>query len=297
MKILLVYNLFAGHKKGQKILPEIEGLFLQKKIDVDIQFTKSSGYGVDIVKAVDFSEYDGIVAAGGDGTLFEVINGYYQNPSEKRIPIGVIPIGTGNAFSRDLGIEIGDWRKAVEIIASNQTKKFDVGKYTTEGRTYYYLNILGFGFVADVCETAKGLKIFGKMAYILGVFRQLVTLNSFKLTIDIDGKTIKRKNIFTEISNTRFTGATFLMAPNAKIDDGLLDITLLNKCNRRRILKLLPTIFKGEHINYPEVESFQAKKIKVQTNIPKILTPDGEVFGFTPIEVECLKRAIEAFCE
>jgi YegS/Rv2252/BmrU family lipid kinase len=297
MKILLVYNLFAGHKKGKKILPEIQDLFFKKNIDIDIQYTISPGYGVDIVKAADFSKYDGIVAAGGDGTLFEVINGYYQNSSEKRIPIGVIPIGTGNAFSRDLGIEIGNWKKAIEIIAGKQFRKFDVGKYTTEGRTYYYLNILGFGFVADVSETAKGLKMFGNMAYILGVFRQLIPLNSFKLTIEIDGQVLERENIFTEISNTKFTGATFLMAPNAQIDDGLLDVTLLNKCNRRRILKLFPTIFKGEHINYTEVESFKAKKIKIQTSIPKILTPDGEVFGFTPIEVECLKQDIEVFCE
>ena len=296
MKILLVYNLFAGHKKAQKILPDIQNLFSQKNIDVDIEFTKSPGYGIDIVKAADFSNYDGLVAGGGDGTLFEVINGYYQNKSEKRIPIGIIPIGTGNAFSRDLGIEIGDWQRAVEIIAGNCTKKFDVGKYKTKGEIYYYLNILGFGFVADVTNTARSLKMFGNMAYILGVFRQLITLNSFKLTTEIDGQVLERDNIFVEISNTRYTGATFFMAPKAKIDDGLLDVTLLNKCNRRRILKLFPTIFKGEHIHYPEVETFQAKKINIQTNIPKILTPDGELFGYTPIEVECLKQDIEVFC-
>ena len=296
MKILLVFNLFAGHKKAQKILPEIQDLFAKKNIDIDVQFTKTPGYGVDIVKTADFSNFDGVIAGGGDGTLFEVINGYYQNQSDKRIPIGVIPIGTGNAFSRDLGIDIGDWQKAVELIADNKTKKFDVGKFTTEEKTYYYLNILGFGFVADVSETAKSLKMFGNMAYILGVFRQLLTLNSFQLAIEIDGKVYERDNIFVEISNTRYTGATFLMAPNAEINDGLLDVTLLNKCNRRRILKLFPTIFKGEHINYHEVETFQANKINVQTNIPKVLTPDGEVFGSTPIEVECLKQDIEVFC-
>lgn len=296
MKILLVYNSFAGHKKAQKILPEIQTLLAQKDIDVDVKFTKAPGYGVDIVKTADFSNYDGVVAGGGDGTLFEVINGYYQNQSDKRIPVGVIPIGTGNAFSRDLGIDIGDWKRAVEIIVGKRTKKFDVGKFTTEGKEYYYLNILGFGFVADVSETAKNLKIFGNMAYILGVFRQLITLNSFQLAIEIDGKVYERDNIFVEISNTRYTGATFLMAPQAEIDDGLLDVTLLNKCSRRRILKLFPTIFKGEHIHYPEVETFQAKKINVQTNIPKVLTPDGEVFGSTPIEVKCLKQDIEVFC-
>ncbi len=296
MKILLVYNLFAGHKKAQKILPEIGDLFLGNRINVDIQYTKSQGYGVDIVRAADFSNYDGVVAAGGDGTLFEVINGYYQNQSEKKIPIGIIPIGTGNAFSRDLGIEIGEWRKAVEIISSRQTKKFDVGKFQTDNKEYYYLNILGIGFVADVVFSAQTFKKIGETAYSLAVFRQLIKLKSYKLNMNLDGKLIERENIFTEISNTRYTGVSFLMAPGAKIDDGLLDITLLNRCSRLRLLQLFPTIFKGQHIHHPEVETFQAKKISIQTDIPKILTPDGELLGLTPIEVECLEQDIEVFC-
>lgn len=296
MKILLVYNLFAGHKKAQKILPEIQDLFLGKNISVDIQYTKAQGHGVDIVRVADFSNYDGVVAAGGDGTLFEVINGYYQNRSEEKIPIGIIPIGTGNAFSRDLGIEIGEWRKAVEIIAGRQTKKFDVGKFQTDNKEYYYLNILGFGFVADVVFSAQAFKKIGETAYSLAVFRQLIKLKSYKLKMNLDGKRIERENIFTEISNTRYTGVSFLMAPGAKIDDGLLDITLLNRCSRLRLLQLFPTIFKGQHIHQPEVETFQAKKISIQTDIPKILTPDGELFGLTPIEVECLAQDIEVFC-
>ena len=97
-----------------------------------------------------------------------------------------------------------------------------------------------------------------------------------------------------EISNTRYT-ANFLMAPAAKIDDGLLDITLLNKVNRRKLLQSFPTIFTGEHIHLDEVETFQAEKIKVESQVPKVLTPDGELVGITPVEVECLHKAIRVF--
>ena len=85
------------------------------------------------------------------------------------------------------------------------------------------------------------------------------------------------------------------MAPNAKIDDGLLDVTLVNKLTRRRLLKVFPTVFTGEHIHEPEVETFQTKKIRIETNVPKVLTPDGELMGTTPVEVECLEKDIEVF--
>ena len=144
-------------------------------------------------------------------------------------------------------------------------------------------------------NTAKSLKVFGNTAYTLGVLYQLLFLNTHKLCIEIDGKKLERENTFVEISNTRYTGTTFLMAPEAKIDDGLLDITLLNKINRRGILKIFPTIFDGTHVHQEHVEVFKANKIKIETNIPKVLTPDGEVLGSTPIEVECLKEAVPFF--
>jgi diacylglycerol kinase (ATP) len=297
MKILLIYNAFAAHMRSKKLLPDIKQLLAKKNIDIDLRLTDNSGHGIKLVEQADFSGYDGVVAAGGDGTLFEVINGYYRNRSDRRIPLGVIPTGTGNAFSRDLGIEGGDWKKAIDLIAGGKIKKFDAGKFKTNQQVHYFLNILGFGFVADVADYAHGLKKIGNFAYTLAVFRQLISLKPYHLRMIVDDKVIERENVFAEISNTRYTGVSFLMAPDAKINDGLLDIILLNKCSRTRLLKLFPTIFKGDHVNHPEVESYKARKIIIQTAVPKILTPDGELFGSTPIEVECLKQDIEVFCE
>jgi diacylglycerol kinase (ATP) len=97
-----------------------------------------------------------------------------------------------------------------------------------------------------------------------------------------------------EISNTRYT-ANFLMAPRALIDDGLLDITIAKKLSRRRLLQCFPKIFTGEHIYLPEVETYQARSIKITSQKPKVLSPDGELIGITPVEVECLKQAIEVY--
>jgi diacylglycerol kinase (ATP) len=85
------------------------------------------------------------------------------------------------------------------------------------------------------------------------------------------------------------------MAPNALIDDGLLDITILKKMSRRKLLSSFPKIFTGEHIHLPEVETYQAKRIKIVSKKPKVLSPDGELIGITPVEIECLNQAIEVF--
>ncbi|MCD6204597.1 MAG: diacylglycerol kinase family lipid kinase [Candidatus Marinimicrobia bacterium] len=294
MKVLLVYNPFAGHGRAQKILPEVEAYFLEKEIEFELRTTDYHEHGIEIVANADLSQYDGVIAAGGDGTLFEVINGYFRNESKKRIPLGVLPVGTGNAFARDLDLHNTHWKDAVDVIALQSARKVDVGRFTSHGESFYFLNILGLGFVADVTAIAHKLKFLGNLSYTLGVFQKTIFLNSYRLTITIDGETYVRDNIFVEISNTRWT-SNFLMAPSAEIDDGFLDVTLLGKLGRIKLLKSFPKIFTGEHIYIDEVETFKAKEIKVETAIPKVLTPDGELLGITPIEVKCLHQAIEVF--
>ena len=292
MKILLVYNPFAGHGRAKKILPEVEAEFTKHNIEFDLQLTDYPEHATEIIKEAKFKTYDAIIAAGGDGTLFEVINGYYMNSARKKPPLGILPIGTGNAVARDLELHVSKWKEAIEIIAQMKPRKVDVGKFTSHGQSYYFLNILGLGFVADVTKTAKGLKALGNISYSLGVLYQMLKLKSFKLKIELDGKLLERDNTFVEVSNTTYT-SNFYMAPKAKIDDGLLDITLLNKLSRIGLLKAFPKVFTGEHVNLPVVETFTAKHIKITTDPSKVLTPDGELIGITPVEIECLHQDIE----
>jgi diacylglycerol kinase (ATP) len=150
------------------------------------------------------------------------------------------------------------------------------------------------GFVADVGKTAHKLKVFGNVSYTIGVFYQMAFLKTYKVNIEVDDRSIEADNIFVEISNTRYT-SNFLMAPDAEIDDGFLDITLLGKATRRRLIQCFPKIFTGEHIHLEEVEHFKAKKITVNPEIPKVLAPDGELIGITPVEVECLHQDVPVF--
>jgi diacylglycerol kinase (ATP) len=294
VKVLLVFNPHAAHRRAKKLLPTVQNLFGNKNTEVDLRLTEYPGHAVLLVEQADFERYDGVIAAGGDGTLFEVVNGYYRNTSKRRIPLGVLPTGTGNAFARDLGLDTKQLEQAVDIISRGRPRRVDVGRFITGGEEYYYLNILGLGFVADVTATAAGLKLFGNIAYTYGVFVRTIFLRSYPLQIEIDGKILERENTFAEISNTRYT-SNFLMAPEAEIDDGLLDVTLLGRLNRRRLLHCFPLIFTGEHVHMPEMETFQASHIRITTEAPKVLTPDGELVGSTPVEIHCLHRDIEVF--
>jgi diacylglycerol kinase (ATP) len=294
MKLLLVYNPHAANRRAARLLPAVKKHFAQHNVSVDLRLTASPGHAVAIVAEADFENYQGVIAAGGDGTLFEAVNGYYRNRSGRRIPLGVLPIGTGNAFARDLNLDSGRLEEAVAIIAGGRTRRVDVGRFSCGKERSYFLNILGLGFVADVTATAARLKAFGNIAYTFGVLARTLRLKAYPLTIETDGRRLERENIFAEISNTRYT-SNFLMAPAAEIDDGLLDITLLGKISRRGLISSFPKIFTGEHVQLEEVETFQAKRLRLITQRPRVLTPDGELVGTTPVEVECLRRDIEVF--
>jgi len=295
MKILYLNNPAAGHNNGVKSYPKIINYLKESGIEFDAIQTEYAGHGTSIVNEADLNNYDALAVSGGDGTVYEALNGYFANKSGKKIPLAVIPIGRGNAAARDLGFFPPSYKDAIDAIKKNKTRMMDVGKFKMGNEELYFLNILGFGFVADVAQTAAKINFLGHLSYMVGVFVQTAKLKTYKLKIEVDGKQLERDNVFVEISNTRYTGKDFLMAPAAVIDDGLLDITLANKITRRRIMKALPKIFTGDHVHMPEIESIQAKRIKMETDIPKLLTPDGQLLGSTPIEVECLSKAIEVF--
>lgn len=295
MKIFYINNPAAGNKNGVKCFSLIKNEFYKRKIEHESFQTEYAGHGTEIIKNLDFEKYDAIAVSGGDGTLFETINGYFANKSAKRIPIGAIPIGRGNAFARDLNLLPEKWEEAINAISSGKTKMVDVGFCKTQKEQFYFINILGLGFVTDVASSAFKLRALGHLSYILGVLYRTISLKPYQLKIEIDGKQFERENVFVEISNTRYTGKDFLMAPKAVIDDGLLDVILLNKLSRIRLLQCLPKIFTGEHVKLKEVECFKARKIKVETVPQKLLTPDGQLIGNTPIEIECFSKKLEVF--
>lgn len=288
MRLLVIYNPHAGNGRASKLLPLVTDYLQQINLDAEIRLTEYRGHGIELTAKANFSDFDAIIASGGDGTLFEVLNGYLKNNSPVKPPIGIIPNGTGNAFMKELGLVKSDWKKAIDIISKNSPKKLDVGRMKTENESYYFINTVGVGFVAKVAKAAVPLKWMGNAAYTFATILKLMSLKAQKMEIEVDGKVLQRNGIFAEVANSTYTGTTFLMAPKARLDDGLLDLVLLNDISRIKLLRLFKSIYNGSHIKYPEVEYMQARTISIKEQRPGQLIPDGEILAKTPVKFECL---------
>lgn len=295
LKLLIIFNPNAAHGRSVKKLATIKAQFKSLGIKATIMSTTHPGHGRELVAGAQMADYDGVIAAGGDGTVFEVLNGLYQHPKPARIPMGLLPIGTGNAFARELCLEEDVLRGAIELLYRGRTRKVDVGFVQSADQSFYFVNIVSMGFAVDAGLTAKKMKFLGKAAYTIATLWQVLKLKSYPLEFEIDGKTMASDSVFVTISNSRYTGTHFLIAPEAQIDDGQLDVTILEKLPRSRLLKLFPTIYSGRHIEYKEISTCKATQISIRSPGGLLLGPDGEFFGSTPAEISCIPGDLTIF--
>lgn len=295
LKLLIIFNPNAAYGRSAKRLTAVKKQFTRKGIEASFKPTTHAGHARELVASTRLSDYDGLIAAGGDGTVYEVLNGLYKHPKPERIPMGLLPVGTGNAFSRELHLGEDVLGDAIELLHRGRTREIDVGFVQSANESFYFINIVSMGFAVDAGLTARKMKLLGKAAYTLATLWQVLKLRSYPLEMDLDGRTITSDNVFVTISNSRYTGTHFLIAPDAEIDDGRLDVTMLEKLPRSRLLKLFPTIYSGRHIEYTEISSCKATHIEIRSPGGLLLGPDGEFFGNTPARISCLRRDLTIF--
>ncbi|MEJ2385098.1 MAG: diacylglycerol kinase family lipid kinase [Xanthomonadales bacterium] len=294
MNLLLVFNPHAGGGRAGRLQNEVLET-LAAFARVDCECTSGPGSATERVAGRRLAGYDGIVAAGGDGTLFEVVNGLCAHEAGERPPLGVLPIGTGNAFARDLGLAPGAWRRGADIIRSGRTRPLDVGEVDCGAERFRFLNIVGAGLPVAAMLTAERLKRLGRAAYSVATLWQALRCRSEPFELELDGERIGQDSLFVEIANTRYTGTSFLIAPDARLDDGLFDVVLVRRLPRRRLLRLFPSIYSGTHVRYPEVTVRRAREVRIIAPSGLPLAPDGELRGATPATVRCLPGYLDVF--
>lgn len=294
MKLLLIFNPHASLGRAAALMPDVLST-LEVFAQVEVFCTRGRGDATRFLAEASLVEFDGVIAAGGDGTLFEVLNGLYRHDPDNRPPLGLLPVGTGNAFSRDLGLQPGDWRKGAEIIRAGRKRAVDVGQVRQADGDFHFLNIIGAGLPVDAMQTADRMKVFGRSAYTISTLWHALMLRSYPLRFTVDGEEHEQESMFIEIANSRYTGTSFLIAPDAQMDDGLFDIVLVRRMPRLRLLRLFPSIYSGGHVNYPEVTLLQGREITIESPGGMVLAPDGELHGGTPATISCLHRDLEIF--
>ena len=290
-KYYLTVNPYGGGKKGPKILKDVLPLFEQKNIELNIIETEYAGHNRDLANQLNMDGYDGFCCIGGDGTLNEVINGLLTRKDRLKFPIGLITGGTGNSFMHDL--DCLDPIEAANKIISDKRRFIDVFSCNTDGKTFYGFNILGWGIPRDANILADKLRWMGPQRYNFASIIEVLRHKKRFARVIIDNNSIGADFAFIIGCNTIHTGKGMRMAPLARLNDGLIDLIIVRKVSRFKLLKLFPKVFSGKHIGDPGVDYRQVKQFKIMSEDKSQLNLDGEVLGSTPVEVKILPKEVE----
>ena len=290
-KYYLTVNPYGGGKKGPKILKDVLPLFEQKNIELNIIETEYAGHNRDLANQLNMDGYDGFCCIGGDGTLNEVINGLLTRKDRLKFPIRLITGGTGNSFMHDL--DCLDPIEAANKIISDKRRFIDVFSCNTDGKTFYGFNILGWGIPTDANILADKLRWMGPQRYNFASIIEVLRHKKRFARVIIDNNSIGADFAFIIGCNTIHTGKGMRMAPLARLNDGLIDLIIVRKVSRFKLLKLFPKVFSGKHIGDPGVDYRQVKQFKIMSEDKSQLNLDGEVLGSTPVEVKILPKEVE----
>ena len=239
-------------------------------------------------------DYDGFLVIGGDGTFHEVVNGMLERNDGRTLPIGLIPGGSGNSLLHDLGLI--DPISAAKTIVSRHTRFIDTAQIEMNHIVRYSINLIGWGLITDVGKRSEILRWLGPRRYTVSSIIEILLRKNRKATLVVDDKTFVNDFTFVVACNSIHIGKGMKMAPHAELDDGLIDLLVVDaNISRQRLFSVLPKLFDGTHINEPEVAYHQASSFSLFPEIDDILNIDGEMVGTTPITVRMIKQAIEIF--
>ncbi|WP_053217280.1 diacylglycerol kinase [Virgibacillus senegalensis] len=286
----IIYNPTSGREAFKKELPGVLQSLEQAGYETSAHATTCAGDATKAAQTAVDRKFDIVVAAGGDGTINEVINGIAGN--EYRPKLGIIPVGTTNDLARALHIP-RNIAKAVDVILEDRVKALDIGQVNDQ----YFMNIAGGGKLTELSyEVPSKLKtVLGQLAYYLKGVEMLPSLRPTKVTIEYDGKVFTDEIMLFLVANTNSVGGFEKLAPGATMDDGLFDLLILKKANIAEFIRIATLALRGAHLDDPLLFHTRANRIKVHTEEKMQLNVDGEYGGDLPGEFVNLYRHIEYF--
>lgn len=287
-KILFIVNPVAGKGSGVGYIKKIQEFMSTSECEYQLKISNRVGNITDLARSGIEEGFTDIVSVGGDGTLVETLNGI---DFSKEVTLGVLPCGTGNDFARVLGMPI-DFNESMQVIMDRQIKTIDIGVANDK----LFINSCGCGIDSQIVQDAQLVKrrISGPASYLISTIKNLATYRSQKVYIKIDDLEMHRKIILAAICNGKYFGGGMKITPDAEIDDGYLDVCIVNDLSKPKLLALFPSIFRGDHIHIkPTVEMYRAKEITIKNIEGTMITnTDGNITGLTPLYVKLYKEKL-----
>lgn len=300
-RICVIANPTSGRGTAGRMIPVIEKLMKDHDLQFDLIRTERPWHAAELAYQAVAQRYEYVVAAGGDGTINEAINGLVRARRDNLngTALGILTVGRGNDFGFSMGVP-HELLRAVEAIAAGRRKRIDIGELHgglfPQGRCFG--NGVGIGFDAVVgFESLKLAPLSGFASYLVAALRTiLLYFHAPKVQIELDDETLVQPALMVSIMNGRRMGGGFLMAPHSAPDDGLLDLCIAGEVSRLEILKIIPLFFKGTQANHPAIQFRRSRRVKV-TALSGWLPAhaDGETMATNAdcLEMEILPGAIE----
>ena len=269
----IILNPFAGKGKAFKSVSEVEELFDKFGLDYEVILTDSPKQAIEFAQQAIQNGLKKIIAAGGDGTINEVVNGIIRSGKQNKIIFGIIALGGGNDFVKNFHYP-KLLQDQIKKFIKPKIKKIDVGKI----EEFYFINTFGVGFDAQVARSyANNLILNGSAGYYKAVMKELLRLKPYQIRIKLDGEVFTGKKLLISVANGRWCGGKFQLTPKAEIDDGLFDVCIIDYLNRFRIMQLLPKAQDGGHVGHPKVHICRTKSIFISSEIALPVYFDGEL--------------------
>jgi diacylglycerol kinase (ATP) len=235
------------------------------------------------------------IAVGGDGTSYEVVNGIFPSAvAGERPTLGFLPLGTGNSFLRDFsdrGVE-----HAIESLIAGRRQACDVLRLRHREGVIHYINLLSVGFAADVATLrVRRFSKHGELGYVISIFLGLARLHRRPFPVRVDGETEfdRRRCLFLTFNNSKFTGGTMMIAPKAAVNSGLIEYVRWGAIGRLELMRNLPRLYDGTHIEHPLAECKAVKRVEFDLDAPVDVMVDGEVLTLHCQELDVLPGALD----
>jgi diacylglycerol kinase (ATP) len=297
LPVKVIVNPVAGAYSTRRKWLIISKLLRRIGLSFDFEYTQGVGHAIELAQAAASDGYRYLVAVGGDGTVNEVANGILYSTGATSTALGVVSTGTGSDFIRSVGIS-RDYAIACSALTSPRRLSIDVGvvEFQSKGQTVrrFFVNAAGVGFDAAVVEkTERFPKYFGgTVPYVAGLLRTLFSYKNKPVVLKAGDEMESGRVLNVVVANGGYLGGGMHVAPQAELCDSLLDVVMVGDMGKFELLKELPTVYKGTHINHPKVKIRKATRVTIESPEPMLVHADGELLGESPASFWVMPAAL-----
>lgn len=278
-KVKIILNPMADMGNAYKVANDLRPIVAEYG-RADWSGTVYPTHATELAEQAGEQGYDMVVAMGGDGTVHEVVNGLMRIPAENRPVLGVVPVGSGNDFAHSIGVPMNS-AHALAHALKGEPSTVDIGLMTDEhGRQEYFDNTVGVGFDAVVTIRSHKLPVVrGFLMYLTAVIQTIILNHEpARMQMEIDGQPLEQTNLMVTVCNGPREGGGFLVAPDAKNDDGVLDYAMISKVSRPMMFRLIPEVMNGTHGRFKQVKLGTCRTFSLTSDRPMYIHADGEIY-------------------